>query len=544
MMLKVFVAAVTFGLTAPKRMSFIFMFPDTMRAESFSSYGHPLPTTPNLDAFAKTGVRFEQCHNMHTQCSPSRATMLTGRYMHVLGHRTQTHLLQAYEHNYFRTLKKSGYHIQYYGKNDVFSPDAMNTSVSYWEGDIGVESGRNAYEWGEAGYYSMLSTGSNVTKDDLKNKDYAAVVKSISFLKNQTKEDPPFVLFIPGRGAHPPYGSPMEFHNKWTTEEIKHSGRKLRPAFGPTKPRYHSRTEGVPFYRNLTGLEEEDFLSIQKAYLGMVAYNDWIFGELMTGLEESGLSDTTAVFYSSDHGDFAGDFEMIEKWPGGADDILTRVPLYARIPGGAAGFVSKAPVQLMDIPHTICMLAGIDVIGDGSGQWGINFGTDLTPQLSAGNNEGDLARFVYAEGGFKFYNELFPGGSDHVPNNSKGMYWPRAQEEMSNNGTGSPKWVMRRNLSTFARRARSVLALSFQGGRAGARARGRRPQQPPHTTYYCSPALLSASRSPLLCSQRTRLCTGPSLMCVESTPRMIASCTFSRRIRKSSPTCGTTPPTP
>jgi choline-sulfatase len=428
-------------------MNFIFMFPDTMRAESFSSYGHPLKTTPNLDAFAETGVRFEQCHTMHTQCSPSRATMLTGRYMHVLGHRTQTNLLESYEQNYFQTLKKNGYWIQYYGKNDVFSPDAMNTSVSYWEGDIGTQSGSNAYEWGEAGYWSMLSTGANVSKDSLTNKDYAAVVKSVSFLKNQTADSPPFVLFLPGRGAHPPYGSPMEFHNKWSVDEVRDSGRKLRPAFGPTKPRYHSRTEGVPFYRNLTGLGAVDFLSIQKAYLGMVAYNDWIFGELMKGLEESGLADSTAVFYSSDHGDFAGDFEMIEKWPGGADDVLSRVPLYARIPGGAAGFVSKAPVQLADVPHTICMLAGIDVVGDGSGQWGINFGHDLTPQLSAGHNEGDLSRFVYAEGGFKFYNELFPGGSDHVPDDPKGMYWPRAQEEMSGNGTGSPKWVMRRNLT-------------------------------------------------------------------------------------------------
>tara|TARA_B110000208_G_scaffold162051_1_gene198084 strand:+ start:361 stop:1152 length:792 start_codon:yes stop_codon:yes gene_type:complete len=169
--------------------------------------------------------------------------MLTGRYMHVLGHRTQTHLLQAYEQNYFATMKKNGYWIQYYGKNDVFSPDAMNTSVSYWEGDIGVQSGGNAYEYGEAGYWSMLSTGANVSKDDMKNKDYAAVVKSVSFLKNQTEDSPPFVLFIPGRGAHPPYGSPMEFHNKFSVEDVKNSGRKLRPAFGPTKPRYHSKDQ-------------------------------------------------------------------------------------------------------------------------------------------------------------------------------------------------------------------------------------------------------------------------------------------------------------
>ena len=42
------------------------------------------------------------------------------------------------------------------------------------------------------------------------------------------------------------------------------------------------------------------------------------------GLKESGFEDNTAVFASSDHGDFGGDYGLIEKWPGGADDILTR----------------------------------------------------------------------------------------------------------------------------------------------------------------------------------------------------------------------------
>ena len=58
-----------------------------------------------------------------------------------------------------------------------------------------------------------------------------------------------------------------------------------------------------------------------------------------------------------------------------------------------------------------------------------------------------MSRMVYSEGGFYFRSELFPGGSDHVPNNPRGMYWPRAQEEMSGNLTGSPKWVMVRNLT-------------------------------------------------------------------------------------------------
>ena len=89
-----------------KRPNLIFFFPDTLRAESFNSYGNTVPNlTPNFQAFGKEGTRFEQAHVMHTQCSPSRCTMMTGRYMHTLGHRTQIHLVRAYEENYFSFIQ-------------------------------------------------------------------------------------------------------------------------------------------------------------------------------------------------------------------------------------------------------------------------------------------------------------------------------------------------------------------------------------------------------------------------------------------------------
>lgn len=430
-------------------MNFVFFFPDTLRAESFSSYGFPLETTPNIDKFAQTAVRFEQAHALHTQCSPSRVTMLTGRYMHVVGHRTQTHLIQPYEFNYFRALKESGYHVQYHGKNDAFSADAMNLSTSEWWLECGVEKGGLAFPFGEGGYWSMLSTAADCEPDDLKNGDYAGVAHAVQWMKEwqETSPQKPFLLFIAGKGAHPEYGAPKVFHDRWPVELVKRKV-SLRPPYIAGKPKYHSNTEGIPHYRNLTALSEDDFYRIHAVYLGMISYTDWIFGKLLEGLKEAGLEDNTAVFISSDHGDFAGDFHMVEKWPGGADDVLTRVPLYGRVPGAAAaarGFVSRAPVNLFDVPRTICDLAGLDITSD---DYDTHFGVSLVPQLLEGK-EGDLSRIVYSEGGFNFHREVFPGGSDHqpVPMDPRGMYYPRAMEEMSDGGKGSPKWVMMRNLT-------------------------------------------------------------------------------------------------
>lgn len=424
-------------------LNLVWMFPDTLRAESFSSYGFPLPTTPNLDEFAKDAVRFEQTHALHTQCTPSRVAMLTGRYMHVLGHRTQTHLIQPYEFNYFQILKQAaGVHVQYYGKNDAFSADSFNQSVSWWSNDIGVESGRNAFRFGEAGYYSMLATGADVAKDDESNGDYAAVKKANAWMASSPPE--PFLLFLPGRGAHPPYGAPREFNERWQNLTQLKAAYQLRPPYRAGKPLYHDRAFGVPQYRNLTTLSVDDLYRIHATYLGMISYTDWIFGELLRGIKAAGLYERTAVFFSSDHGDFAGDYRMVEKWPGGADDVLTRVPLFVRIPGGARGIVSRAPVSLFDVPHTMCELQGLNVTGGGDGRFGVHMARSLLPTLLDGT-EGDLSRVVHAEGGFASWNELHPGGSDHVDmEDTRAMYYPRALEELEQ---GSPKWVMARNLT-------------------------------------------------------------------------------------------------
>ncbi|MCB0187379.1 MAG: sulfatase-like hydrolase/transferase, partial [Caldilineaceae bacterium] len=75
-------------------MNFIIFQPDELRAESVGCYGHPLAPTPNIDALAAQGTRFDQCHVQHSVCTPSRCSMMTGWYPHVRGHRTLWHLLR------------------------------------------------------------------------------------------------------------------------------------------------------------------------------------------------------------------------------------------------------------------------------------------------------------------------------------------------------------------------------------------------------------------------------------------------------------------
>lgn len=423
-----------------RRPNFVFFFPDTLRAEScgglYNAALKPLNVTPNLDRLAAEGTRFAQAHAMHTQCSPSRCTMLTGRYMHVLGHRTQQHLLQAYEENYFRLLKEDGYHIAYIGKNDVFSPETFNASVGEWEADhdcYGRDHGKNAYRFGQAGFYSFRNEGgSHWYNDSQHNGDTKAAMKAVEFLQSDPPE--PFVLFVATKGAHPPYGAPKGFHDSLDLEEVK-KAVELRPIDTPGKPYYH---RGIRHYRNLTTLPQDVFYKIHKSYLESIKYTDWTLGVILDALDQNAdLKQRTSVIASSDHGDFGGDYGLVEKWPGAADDVLTRVPLIMTLPkGGSKGHVVDSPVQLADILETMLDLA--NVTSDY-----VRFAHSLLPALNGTKPQLDPHRYVYAEGGFAYHSELFPNGSDHLPNdNPHNLYWPRAQQEMQQ---GSPKWVMVRN---------------------------------------------------------------------------------------------------
>ena len=94
----------------------VFYFPDTISAESVGGkvYGNPVVETPWFDALAARGTTFAQCHVLHTQCAPSRHAMLTGRYLHTTGHRTQDHGVEPWEPDLFKALHEAGYYINWY----------------------------------------------------------------------------------------------------------------------------------------------------------------------------------------------------------------------------------------------------------------------------------------------------------------------------------------------------------------------------------------------------------------------------------------------
>jgi choline-sulfatase len=260
--------------------------------------------------------------------------MATGRYTHSKGHRTQEHLVQSWETNLFGLLHDSGYFVAFFGKNSLLSEESLQ-KVDHWEPDA------------------------SATND----------TAILSFLADPTKltGNKPWIMFISTPGAAPPYvgsdgkapafGQPgyYSYYNNggsiYDPKDVQ-SKAPLRLAQPTTskKPGYHAK---IRSYRELEklGVDSEDsdyFYRLNAVYLEALTKGvDGLLGKVLDALEANPTVDNnTAIIATSEAGDYAGDFGLVKSWAGGLDDVLTRVPFVARIPGGAKGHVIEEQIQV------------------------------------------------------------------------------------------------------------------------------------------------------------------------------------------------------
>jgi len=112
------------------RPNIVLFMPDQLRADAVGAFGNSVVQTPAIDALAERGTSYEQAFGQHSVCSPSRASILTGWYPHVFGHRTLTNLLKPWEPNLLRMLRDAGYHVAWAGqRGDTFAPGVTEVSV-------------------------------------------------------------------------------------------------------------------------------------------------------------------------------------------------------------------------------------------------------------------------------------------------------------------------------------------------------------------------------------------------------------------------------
>jgi choline-sulfatase len=370
------------GGNLARRPNIIFFMPDELRADSLACYGNPVTKTPNMDRLAREGARFSNCHVQYPVCGASRCSMLTGWPTSVRGHRSLYYFLRPDEPNLFRYLKRAGYDVFWYGKNDALAAQSFADSVTEWSTPSAALEGGRALDL-TPGINSMLygPSGTRTTTGD-----YAILQAAINIIERK-ESDRPFFLYLPMIEPHPSYTISADFYNMYSPGDLP----PLISAGLSKRPSFH---EGIRKMYGLDKLDDATFRKIRAVYYGKVSYTDWLLGELMTSLERTGRDKDTALVLLSDHGDYTGDFGLVEKWPSGLEDCLTHVPLIARVPGGKVGVVADDMVELYDVMHT-----SLDLSATAAEH--THFSRSLVPQISG--EPGDPERAAFAEGGYNVY---------------------------------------------------------------------------------------------------------------------------------------------
>lgn len=188
---------------------------------------------------------------------------------------------------------------------------------------------------------------------------------------------------------------------------------------------------GIHEKQRLTSWSEERFQELKATYYDMVGQLDERLGEVMETLRQTELYDGTAVFLFSDHGDFTGDYGLVEKAQNTFYDCQCNVPLIIKPPKNQACLrrVSGALVELVDIPATVADMAGFSLDYT-------QFGLSLCPVLEGGEVHRDA---VFCEGG-RIHGEIQAMERGHGHDS---LYWPRLSTQCEE-GTAHTKAIMLR----------------------------------------------------------------------------------------------------
>lgn len=416
--------------------------PDQFRADALGHMGNAAAYTPVLDRFAREeGVSFRTAVCQNPVCTPSRCSFMSGWYPHVAGHRTMYHMMQPNEPVLLKTLKDNGYYVWWGGKNDLVpGQNSLEPYCSYHNGTNGKKLSPNPHgfdSWrGEKGgknYYSFYAGEEPATEPDgdAYGSDLHNVLSACDFLDARAGQEDaqPFCLYLPLGAPHPPYYC----ERKW----IDKIDRSKLPKRIPTPQEWEglpSILRGIWEGQNLQSLTQEDWDDIRVTYLAMCARIDHQFGLILDALKRTGVYDRTAIFFLSDHGDFTGDYGLVEKTQNTFEDCLVRVPFLVKPPADFAvqPRISEALVELIDMPATIEAITGI-------APRHTHFGRSLLPVLAGETDEHRDA--VFCEGG-RLHGETQCMERESTAAGDRSLYWPRLKLQIDDTKPYHTKAVM------------------------------------------------------------------------------------------------------
>jgi arylsulfatase A-like enzyme len=355
-----------------KQPNILILMTDQQRFDSLSCYGCTAINTPNLDRLAKEGMLFENCYSPCPICTPTRASMLTGKAVPGHGVYKLHDILPDAQILVPKRLQSIGYQTSLVGKLHVcglwHEAEKRHPNDGFehyhWCIDPGLnfDSKYNAFaRWVEKKdlkfFERLKKEGKNLHHfpAELHFSRWAAET-TIHLIKNRDKKRPFFLLMSLFDPHDPYFDHPVEAARLVKEENIP----EPQPiSSDKNMPRSVQRElEKSQFIKKNSQTFKGSIHNLRKGYYASIAFLDREIGKVLDFLDEEGLTENTLVIFVSDHGDMLFDKGLFTKGAFFYDPSI-RVPFLIRLPRKIpAGRRVKEPVQQFDIAATVLSLAG------------------------------------------------------------------------------------------------------------------------------------------------------------------------------------------
>lgn len=362
-----------------KLKNVLFFAVDDLRPE-LGTYGIDFVKSPNIDKLASRSIVFERAYCQIAVCSPSRASLLTGRRP------DSNHVWRIASDEYWRPITNATTIPQYFKENGYVS--AGMGKIFHPGGPSGDDD--KDYSW-SLPYFHAPGDNANHTSwhsfdtDETNLQDGKIADNAISTLKeikqNRSKGDnTPFFLAVGFHKPHLPFYCAKKYYDMYPpAEQIELPKNPDVPKDFPPIARalieiyaYQDIKQFYPdlqkcltdvqasFYGKECRISEDYTRVLRRAYYSCVSYTDAQIGRVIKEMELLGFADDTIIVLWADHGWQLGEHNHWCKHTNFED--ATHVPFILRVPGVTdQGMRTTALVELIDIFPTITELAGLNV---------------------------------------------------------------------------------------------------------------------------------------------------------------------------------------
>lgn len=401
--------------------NFVFIITDQHRADWLGCAGHPVVKTPNIDALAARGTRFTDCFVASPVCMPNRASLMTGRMPSVHGLRHNGCVLPKRAHTFVDVLAAAGYHTASIGKSHLEpfldtpplrKPDPVKRRIEEaWQGDDHDYTLEQPARYGDAarfdfptpyfgfqhvdmvtrhgdkcgGHYQQwfrdtcpdweaLSDPANelphnytcpqAYRTPVPEEAYPTTyvgTQAVSYLDSRAGQDDPFFAFVSFPDPHHPFNPPGKYWDMYSPDQFEVT-LPFAAHQNPTPPmKFASQVweaKGTPATPQTAFRADAQHIREAMALTaGMITMIDDQVGRIVETLKANGQYDNTVIVFTSDHGDYLGDFSLLLKASMPFDGI-TRVPLIWADPAGASGATYEGLTSTIDLAASILDRAG------------------------------------------------------------------------------------------------------------------------------------------------------------------------------------------